>query len=792
MAVSSNDEQGQQDEEKVAIENEEGDEGLRQQQPQLQQQQQEDGNHRPGDEDDSLMLIMMQQQQEQYQQQSAGNFEDILREIYWYTIRDSSIARSEELLVGHVVTSLEDEGIYFWRDARFSESQDVALDMAKCARAPYTRKISQESREAASAVALDYDGFVRLVSPCSRHFLRAFTEELIIPDFSTFKADLTYHFYQVSPLKHGQTAQYIPVLRDAEPEYWGLSVCSVDGQRFSVGDTSVKHSLQSVSKPVTYAMGLSKEGHEYVEEWIDVEPAGRPFNTQDLEPDTNRPFNASVNTGAIMAAGILASSFPDDFTWREVVDQVRGTWYDLCGNDQEIGFSQETFESEKATAYNNYAIAYNLKGRKGLPRDVDLHKMLDVYLGCCSIELNTESLSVAAATLANGGVCPITGKEVFPAETVRAVLSETIMCGMYNQAGHFAVEVGLPAKSGVSGALMVIVPNVFGFATFSPRLNGKGNSVRGVEFCKRLVQSYRVHVFEPLRSGNTGAKIDPRRNGWKNERVNISRMAWATQVGDVYATRLRDIFLFALCQTAISSPEGLSERMVDLIRDNYQQIYQGLVDEKLLNGILDAVRENPSELRYLSDLTRGIYVVDAMRSLIMMGIIDIIMVDGAASDTEKSVAVRIATLLGVDKNVALMEISRYEHQIGHRYKEVEYCSMIECVDSDIAATAHHRRSSGSMSSMGGDRIRSPSTTSEGRQRNGPVGEPSTRSRFTALREKKSEQRSNVRQAFDRHTSEDHEEITNLRKEVMMLRRKVGALSMMLNEKHAGSGRASKS
>jgi len=248
----------------------------------------------------------------------------------------------------------------------------------------------------------------------------------------------------------------------------------------------------------SYALGMAKEGEDFMEEWIDVEPAGRPFNTQDLEPDTHRPFNASINSGAIMAAGVLASGYPEDFTWREVIDQVRGTWTDLCGNDLEIAFSQETYESEKATAYNNFAIAYNLKGRKGLPRGVDLHKMLDVYLGCCSIESTTEALSVAAATLANGGVCPITGKEIFPAEVVRTVLAETMLCGMYNQAGHFAVEVGLPAKSGVSGALMVIVPNVFGFATFSPRLNEKGNSVRGIEFCKRLVQSYRVHVFEPL------------------------------------------------------------------------------------------------------------------------------------------------------------------------------------------------------------------------------------------------------------------------------------------------------
>jgi len=184
---------------------------------------------------------------------SERNFEDILREIYWYCIRDNGdCGSSEDLSVRHVVSSLKDEGILFWRDQRFRESQDVALKVAGCERAPFTGKISTEAREAASADALDYGGFVQLVSPCSRHFLRAFTEELVIPDFSTFVADMTYHYYQVKDLTHGQTAQYIPILRDAEPEYWGLSMCSIDGQRFSIGDALVKHSLQSISKPVTY------------------------------------------------------------------------------------------------------------------------------------------------------------------------------------------------------------------------------------------------------------------------------------------------------------------------------------------------------------------------------------------------------------------------------------------------------------------------------------------------------------------------------------------------------------
>lgn len=239
------------------------------------------------------------------------------------------------------------------------------------------------------------------------------------------------------------------------------------------------------------------------------------------------------------------------------------------------------------------------------------------------------------------------------------------------------MEVGLPAKSGVSGALMVIVPNVFGFATFSPRLNSFGNSVRGVEFCKRLVNSYRVHSFEPLRSGNTGAKIDPRRNGMKEEQQEISRMAWAVQVGDVNACRVRDAFLFSLCQTAAVSPDGLSEDALAAIQDCHEEIYQSRVNDKLMADIASKVKQTPQEVKFLEDLTQGLQITDSMRSLIVMAILDIVMLDGEADDEERGILVRIGPLLGIDKDVILMELNRYEKHVGHRFQEYTHCNMLE-------------------------------------------------------------------------------------------------------------------
>lgn len=330
---------------------------------------------------------------------------EALREIYEFVVNERGI-NPESLTVGHVIDLLAEEGILFWRDSRFEVSQDVALSMLDKTRSG--RTIPVEEQEAAAKVSLDFDHFVKFLSPVAYIFLKAFSEELVVPDWPAFVADMTYHFYKVQDNKDGSTAQYIPILRDANPDRWALSVCSIDGQRFSIGDFNTMFSIQSTSKPVTYGLCLKAEGEEHVDQWIGVEPAGRPFNTQDLNQDTHTPFNASINSGAIMAAGLFASRFPES-TWDQCVDKIRETWSQLSGEQFEVGFSRETFESEKETAYNNFAIAYNLKGRRGLPRDIDIHKMLDVYLGCCSIEMSTEALSVAAATLANGGVCPITG-----------------------------------------------------------------------------------------------------------------------------------------------------------------------------------------------------------------------------------------------------------------------------------------------------------------------------------------------------------------------------------------------
>jgi hypothetical protein len=261
-----------------------------------------------------LDIIISKNESEGEDDEHDFSAKDILSQIFWYIVDDHCI-RPTQLKVHHVVTSLKEEGIWFWRDSRFMESQHIALKMANVQdqHELSQRKVRNDNQASASSVGLNENQFSEFVRPCANLFLKSFSEELVIPDWSTFTTDMAFHFNEVSSLTAGENAQYIPILKDADPEQWGLSICSVDGQRFSIGDCRNHFSLQSVSKPITSAMGLQMEGQCFVEQWVGCEPSGRPFNSHDLMPETNIPYNASMNSGAIISAGIVASRFPEQY-----------------------------------------------------------------------------------------------------------------------------------------------------------------------------------------------------------------------------------------------------------------------------------------------------------------------------------------------------------------------------------------------------------------------------------------------------------------------------------------------
>lgn len=375
---------------------------------------------------------------------------------------------------------------------------------------------------------------------------RALQGRMVIPDFQGFCRDISEIYEAVRGNNEGAAADYIPQLdlKGADLDRFGVALCTVDGQRFARGDSKAFFSVQSTSKPVTYCLALEEHGPEFVHRYIGHEPSGASFNELTLNRQ-NQPHNPMINAGAIMSAALIRLKEKQTLIARQDAesldargwsgrrfDYVVDRWRALCGNETPR-FSTSVFLSERETADRNHALAYFMREKRAFPDDVDLHDVLEFYIQCCSIELNVEMMSVIAATLANGGICPVTGERVFRTETVRNCLSLMASCGMYDYSGEFAFSTGLPAKSGVSGAIMVVVPNVMGFCTWSPRLDALGNSVRGIEFFRRVVDSFNFHNFDNL-TGNSGKK-DPRLNPIQMKARRVNEMISAASKGDLGA-----------------------------------------------------------------------------------------------------------------------------------------------------------------------------------------------------------------------------------------------------------------
>ena len=381
--------------------------------------------------------------------------------------------------------------------------------------------------EGGNSGGLTLEQFTSVCDASGGLIARALCGDLVVPDFPRLARELDEMYISVRAETRGAPADYIPQLKRADPEKFGISVCTVDGQRFNVGDTSDLFCVQSLCKPVNYSMALEEHGVETVHRHVGREPSGRGFNELSLTAD-GLPHNPMINSGAIMACSLLRPG--EDLADR--FDYVAATWRRLSGSGR-IGFDNSVYLSERATADRNFALGYFMRERGAFPDGTDLIATLEFYFQCCSIELDAQGLGVVAATLANAGVNPLTNEAVFRPDTVRHCLSLMSSCGMYDYSGEFAFTIGLPAKSGVSGGLMLVVPGVMGVCVWSPRLDALGNTVRGVEFCKQLTSRYNFHVFDSLTMGEDTGKRDPRRKKNETALTATMRLLYAASQGDL-------------------------------------------------------------------------------------------------------------------------------------------------------------------------------------------------------------------------------------------------------------------
>ena len=284
----------------------------------------------------------------------------------------------------------------------------------------------------------------------------------------------------------GTVATYIPELGKADPDHFAISVVTVDGQEFSVGHSQVEFTIQSICKPVAFAMALARHGRQETLAHVGVEPSGDPFNSVALSPRTGLPYNAMVNAGAIAVASLIKGESPaaGDAEFLRLLGMAAGRT--LC-------IDHAVYASESATGDRNRAIAYLLRNFKVIDEQVD--HTLHQYFSQCSALVNTRDLAMIGATMANLGENPESHEEVFDADAVRDTLSTMFTCGMYDFAGEWAFRSGLPAKSGVSGGILAVVNRQIGIAVYSPRLDERGNSVRGIQVCADLSDEFGLHCF---------------------------------------------------------------------------------------------------------------------------------------------------------------------------------------------------------------------------------------------------------------------------------------------------------
>ncbi|CAL8267250.1 unnamed protein product [Lota lota] len=389
--------------------------------------------------------------------------------------------------------------------------------------------LKETLKNTSDGVMLDRHLFKKCVQSNIVLLTQAFRKKFVIPDFPTFSSHIDELYESAKKLDEGQVADYIPQLSKFSPDLWAVSLCTVDGQRHTVGDTKVPFCLQSCVKPLKYAIAVHDHGTDYVHSFIGKEPSGLRFNKLFLDEE-DKPHNPMVNAGAIVCTSLIKQGASN----AEKFDYVMDFLNKMAGNEY-VGFSNATFQSERESGDRNFAIGYYLKEKKCFPEGTDMTSILDFYFQLCSIEVTCESASVMAATLANGGFCPITGERVLSPESVRDTLSLMHSCGMYDFSGQFAFHVGLPAKSGVAGGILLVVPNVMGIMCWSPPLDKLGNSVRGIQFCTDLVELFNFHNYDNLR--HFAKKHDPRREGGDQRVKSVINLLFAAYTGDVSALR---------------------------------------------------------------------------------------------------------------------------------------------------------------------------------------------------------------------------------------------------------------
>ena len=292
---------------------------------------------------------------------------------------------------------------------------------------------------------------------------------------------------RVSTVDDGHLASYIPELRNVDPDGFAIATMTVNGRSTQLGDCDHRFTIQSISKLLLYGLALETHGREAVLRRAGVAPTGDSFNAIELDEGHHRAPNPMVNSGAIAITDMVEGG---DRAAR--AGAVLDLFERYLGRRPEV--DEAVWASEHATGHRNRAIGYLLLGQ-GIIED-RVEETLDLYFMQCSVLVSAADLALIGATIANNGVHPTTGERIVGPKVARDMLTVSLTCGMYDYAGEWAYTVGIPAKSGVGGGIVGMIPGLGGLSVYSPRLDEHGNSVRGIKVFEELSQEFDLHVFD--------------------------------------------------------------------------------------------------------------------------------------------------------------------------------------------------------------------------------------------------------------------------------------------------------
>jgi glutaminase len=287
----------------------------------------------------------------------------------------------------------------------------------------------------------------------------------------------------------GEVPSYIPELGKANPDHFAVSVCSLSGEIIEAGDVDVHFTMQSISKVITLALVLLDHGEEIVFNKVGMEPTGDPFNSivklETIKP--NKPLNPMINAGAIAVTSLIRGKSVE-----EKLGRLLHFIHDLSGNPS-ITYNPKVAKSESENADLNRSLTYFLRAHEVIEGPVE--DVLDLYFRHCAIEVSCRDLARIGAVFANEGKDVTTDRQIIPAQIARICKTFMVTCGMYNASGEFAIRVGVPAKSGVSGGILATIPGQMGIAVLGPALDEVGNSVAGVSFLEAMSRRWQLSIF---------------------------------------------------------------------------------------------------------------------------------------------------------------------------------------------------------------------------------------------------------------------------------------------------------